>query len=140
FQTGPRKPRGHEERETASAGSAVPRNDVGVTPLHDPRTERVLELGRVNEECLRSGLFSLSGEEAEGRHETTVRHGPGRREPPQLEDVRVIDDHAPLILCHRASCILRADSLRSSWTIWYKLMSEVIQSSGREQVQTEQSL
>src|SRR5215467_4343984 len=30
FHTGPRKPCGHEEREPASAGSAVPRNDVGV--------------------------------------------------------------------------------------------------------------
>src|SRR5262245_28097568 len=100
FRTGPGIAQGHEEREPADASGAVPRNDVGVTPLHDPGTERVRELGRVNEECLRSGPFGFSGEEAERRHETAVRHGPGRRQPLQFEDVRVIDDHAPLVVCH----------------------------------------
>src|SRR5262245_2247451 len=77
FRTGPGKLRGHEKREPANASRAVSRNDVGVAPLHDPGAERVHELGRVNEECLRSGSFCLSGKEAERRHETAVRHGPG---------------------------------------------------------------
>src|SRR5438552_18808779 len=49
------KPGGHEEREPANAGRAVPRNDVRVPPLHDARAEPVCELGRVDEEGLRSG-------------------------------------------------------------------------------------
>src|SRR5262249_44969422 len=79
------------EGELADTGGAVARDDVGVAPFHHARSEGVLELGRVDEQERGPRLLRLSGEEAQRRHETTVRHAGGRGEPAQLEEILVLD-------------------------------------------------
>src|ERR1700737_4501050 len=109
----------HQECELANTRRPVPRNDVRIAPLHDAGTERVSELSRVDEEALRAGLLRFPDEEAERRHEATIRHGRGRCMPPKLEQILVVDNHAPLVVNQfrrwRHSCLLE-DRL----TIWYK--------------------
>src|SRR5215472_6600204 len=116
FFSGVRETCRHHEGEPANAGSAVPGNNVGITPLHHPGSKLMPKLQRVDKEPAWPGLFCLPDEQAEGRHEATVAHGRGRGKPPQLQYVVIHPEYdSPGILrefgCHK--CSLR-DHLRSA--------------------------
>jgi hypothetical protein len=98
FCTRLRKTCWHQECKLADTRRPIPRNNVRIAPLHDAGTERVSELSRVDEEALRAALLRFPDEEAERRHEATIRHGGRRSMPPKLEEILVVDNHAPLVV------------------------------------------
>src|SRR5262249_24579309 len=55
----------HQKREAADPGRSVTRNDVSITRLHHTGTERVLELGCVDEKAIWPPLFRFRRKEAE---------------------------------------------------------------------------
>src|SRR5438093_409459 len=74
----------HHEGELAHTGGAVPRNDVGIAPLHHAGAELVPKLDGVDQEAQRSRPLGLPREEAQRRHEPAIAHARGGRQPAQL--------------------------------------------------------
>src|SRR5215469_6246384 len=115
FFSGVREACRHHEGEFANSGSAVPGNNVGITPLHHSRSKLMPKLQRVDKEPAWPGLLCLPDEQAESRHEATVAHCRGRGKPAELQDLVIDSEYdSPGILCEFGchSCSFR-DQLRS---------------------------
>src|SRR5262245_25314248 len=87
----------HEEGESSNTGGAVPRNDVGIAPRQNAIRETMMELDGVDEETPRPPLLRFPYEETERGHEPAVGHARGGRQPAQLQQAWMLDDHAPLV-------------------------------------------